>query len=124
VVVQTDRKMSGVMLIDSARNARRARTYLHVLQAILCSNDSEHVLFAALLHFSSDQQLIQDEVCLLEVEDDVQFTDVAVVFIHLLNIAVDDLEGDQLVVSVVGSGDEEERGIAAVDDFGVCEWGG
>ena len=97
-------------------------TYLHVLQAVLCSNDPEHVLFAALLHFSGDQQLVEDEVGLLEVEDDVQLADVAVVLVHLLDIAVDDFEGDQLVVGVVGSGDEEERGIATVDDFGVCGW--
>jgi hypothetical protein len=86
----------------------------------LCSNDSEHVLFAALLHLSGDQQLVEDEVGLLEVEDDVQLANVAVVLVHLLDIAVDDFESDQLIVCVVGSGDEEERGIAAVHDFGVC----
>ena len=112
------------MQIDNACSVRKAITYLHVLQAVLCSNDSEHVLFAALLHFSGDQQLVEDEVGLLEVEDDVQFADVAVVLVHLLDIAVDDFEGDQLVVGVVGGGDEEERGIATVDDFGVCERGG
>ena len=109
------------MVRNSARSVKRAGTYLHVLQAVLCSNDSEHVLFAALLHFSGDQQLVEDEVGLLEVEDDVQLADVAVVLVHLLDIAVDDFEGDQLVVGVVGSGDEEERGIATVDDFGVCD---
>jgi hypothetical protein len=86
----------------------------------LCSNDSEHILLAALLHLSGDQQLVKDEVGLLEIEDDIQLANVAVVFVHLLDIAVDDLEGDQLVVGVVGSGNEEERGIAAVHDFGVC----
>lgn len=99
-------------------------THLHVLQAVLCSNDPKNVLLAALLHFASDQQLIQNEVGLLEVEDDVQLADVAVVLVHLLDIAVDDLERDQLVVGVVGSGDEEERGIAAIDDFRVCGGGG
>ena len=109
------------MLTNSARSVRKVVTYLQVLQAVLCTNDSKHVLFAALLHFSGDQQLIQDEVGLLEVEDDVQLADVAVVLVHLLDIAVDDFEGDQLVVGVVGSGDEEERGIATVDDFGGCD---
>ena len=79
------------MSIDSACSVRKARTYLHVLQAVLCSNDSKHILLAALLHFSGDQQLVEDEVGLLEVEDDVQLADVAVVFVHLLDIAVDNL---------------------------------
>jgi hypothetical protein len=109
------------MLTNSARSERKVVTYLHVLQAVLCTNDSEHILFAALLHFSGDQQLVEDEVSLLEVEDDVQLADVAIVLVHLLDIAVDDFEGDQLIVGVVGSGDEEERGIATVDDFGVCD---
>ena len=47
---------------------------------------------------------------------------ISVVLVHLLDIAVDDFESDQLVVGIVGSGDEEERGIATVDDFGVCGW--
>jgi hypothetical protein len=76
------------------------------------------------LHLASNQQLVKDEVGLLEVEDDVQLADVAVVFVHLLDIAVDDLECDQLIVGVVGSGDEEKRSVAAVDDLRVCgrEW--
>lgn len=76
------------------------------------------------MHFTGDQQLVKDEIGLLEVEDDVQLADVAVVLVHLLDIAVDDLEGDQLVVGIVGSGNEEKRGIATVDDFGVCECSG
>jgi hypothetical protein len=57
----------------------------------------------------------------LEVEDDVQLAHVAVVLVHLLNIAVDDLEGDQLIVSVVGSGDEEKRGVSVVGEVSVCD---
>ena len=98
---------------------RKVATYLHVLQAVLCSNDSKHILLAALLHFSSDQQLVEDKVGLLEVEDDVQLADVAVVLVHLLNVAVDDFERDQLIVGRVAAGDEEERGISAIDDLGV-----
>ena len=107
------------MLTNSARSVRKVVTYLQVLQAVLCTNDSKHVLFAALLHFSGDQQLIQDEVGLLEVEDDVQLADVAVVLVHLLDVAVDDFERDQLIVGRVAAGDEEERGISAIDDLGV-----
>lgn len=72
------------------------------------------------MHLASDQQFIENEVGLLEVEDDIQLADIAVVFVHLLDIAVDDLERDQLVVGIVGCGDEKKRGIAAVYDFGVC----
>lgn len=115
---------SCIVCVGRARVAEDAATHLHVLQTVLCSNDSEHVLFAAFLHLASNQQLVKDEVGLLEVEDDVQLADVAVVFVHLLDIAVDDLECDQLIVGVVGSGDEEKRSVAAVDDLCVCgrEW--
>ena len=56
----------------------------------------------------------------MEVEDDVEFADVAVVFVHLLDVAVHDFEGDEFVVGGVGGGDEEEGGVAAVYYFGVC----
>ena len=69
---------------------------------------AEHVLFAALLHFARQQKLIEDEVGLLEVEDDVEFAHVSVVLVHLLDIAMDDFERDQLIVGGVASGDEEE----------------
>ena len=46
-------------------------TYLHVFQAILLTDAPQHVLLAALLHLSCQQQLIQDEISFLEVEDDV-----------------------------------------------------
>jgi hypothetical protein len=94
-----------IVCVDMAHGEEDAVTHLHILQTVLCSNDTEHVLLAAFLHLAGDQQLVEDEVGLLEVEDD---------------IAVDDLEGDQLIVGVVGSGDEEKRGVAAVDDFCVC----
>lgn len=71
------------------------------------------------MHLPRKQQLVEDEVCLLEVEDDVELADVAVVLVHLLNVAVDDFERDQLIVGRVAAGDEEERGISAIDDLGV-----
>jgi hypothetical protein len=111
---------SGVIWSCNVGSGEEAGTHLQVLQAVLCSDDSEHILLAALLHLSGDQQFVEDEVGLLEVEDDVQLANIAVVFVHLLDIAVDDFESDQLIVGIVGSGDEEERGIAAVHDFGVC----
>lgn len=33
---------------------------------------------------------------------------------------MDDLEGDQFVIVGRAAGDEEERGVAAIDDFGIC----
>lgn len=56
----------------------------------------------------------------MEIEDDVELADVAVVFVHLLDVAVHDFKGDEFVVRGVGGGDEEEGGVAAVDYFGVC----
>jgi len=81
----------------------------------------KHVLFTAFLHLSCEEKLIEDKVCLLEVEDDVQFAHVAIVLVHLLDEAMDNLKGDKLVVGRVYSGDEEQRGVTAVDDFGVFE---
>jgi hypothetical protein len=94
-------------------------THLHVLQAVLLPYAPEYILLAALLQFASNQELIEDEVGLLEIEDDVQLADVAVVLVHLLDIAVDNLEGEQLVVGRVAAGDEEEGGVSAVHDLGV-----
>lgn len=94
-------------------------TYLHILKAVLSSYHTQHIFLAALLHLAGDEQLVEDEVGLLEVEDYVELADVAVILVHLLYVAVDDFEGDELVVRRIDGGDEEERGIAAVDDLGV-----
>jgi hypothetical protein len=55
----------------------------------------------------------------LEVEDDVELANVAVILVHLLNISMHDFEGNQLVIGGSATGDEEEGGITAVDDFGI-----
>lgn len=111
---------------DSSRDASRSGasegrifTDLHVFQGVLLADASEHVLLAALLHFAGKQQLVQDVVGLGEGEDDVELADVSVVLVHLLNVAVDDFEGDEFIVVGGAAGDEEERGVAAVDDLGV-----
>lgn len=98
----------------------RLSTHFHVFQAVLLADATQDVLLAALLHLSGEQQLVQDEVGLLEIEDDVQLADVAVVFVHLLDVAVHDLEGDEFVVFGVATGDEEEGGVATVDDLCIC----
>ena len=87
----------------------------------MLSYTPQYVFLAALLHLSGKQELVENEVSLLEVEDDVELADVAVVLVHLLDIAVDYLEGDELIVGRVAAGDEEERGVAAVDNLGVWQ---
>lgn len=72
------------------------------------------------MHLASEKQLVQNEVCLLEIEDDVQFTNVAVVFVHLLDVAMHNLEGDELVVVGSAPGDEEEGCVASVDYLCIC----
>lgn len=101
------------------RRSRAGLAHLHILKAILLPYAAQHILLAALLHLTSQQQLVEDEVGLLEVEDDVELTHVAVVLVHLLDVAMDNLEGDQLIVGRVAAGDEEERGVAAIYDLGV-----
>jgi len=94
--------------------------YLHVFETVLLADDSKHILLAALLHFASQYQLIEYEVCFLKVEDDIEFADVAVVFVHLFDISMHNLEGDQLVVRRSAASDEEQRSISAIDHFCVC----
>lgn len=93
--------------------------YLHVFQAVLLTYAPQNILLTALLHFAGQQKLVKNEVGLLEIEDDVQLADVAVVFIHLLHVAVDNLEGDEFIVGGGASSYEEKRGIAAVDYLGI-----
>lgn len=68
-------------------------THFHILQRVLLRNAPQHILLRALLQLSSNQELVKDEVRFLEVEDDVELAHVAVVLIHLLDVAVHDLEG-------------------------------
>lgn len=98
-------------------------THLHVFQTVLLTNAPQHILLATFLHLSCQQELVQDEVGLLEVEDDIQLAHVPVVLVHLLDVSMHDLEGDQLVVGGGAAGDEEEGGIATVDDLGICRRG-
>ena len=94
-------------------------TDLHVLQRVLLRDAAQNILFAALLQFSCQQELVQNVIGLGEGEDDVELADVAVVLVHLFDVSVDDLERDQFVVVRGAAGDEEQRGISAVDNFGV-----
>ena len=82
---------------------------------------SQYVLLTAFLQFSSEQQLVKDEVCFLKVEYDIQLAHVAVVFVHLFNVAVDDLERNQLIVRGGTACDEEEGCISSIDYFAVWE---
>lgn len=98
----------------------RRRTHLHVFQAVLLTYAPQNILLAAFLHLSRQQEFVQNKICLLEVEDDIELADVAVVLVHLFDVSVNGLEGDQLVVGRAASGDEEEGGITTVDNLGVC----
>ena len=93
--------------------------YLHVLQRVLLRDAAQNVLFAALLQLSCQQELVQNVIGFGEREDDVELADVAVVLVHLFDVSVDDLEGDQFVVVRGAAGDEEQRGVSAVDNFRV-----
>lgn len=60
-------------------------------------------------------------VSLLEVEDEVQLAHVPKVAVQHFDIAMDDLEGRQLVVVLTDPCDEEEGCVPTVDYFGICE---
>jgi len=56
----------------------------------------------------------------LKVEDDIEFANIPIVFVHLFNITMHDLESDQFIVRGSASGDEEKRSIATIDNLCVC----
>lgn len=56
---------------------------------------------------------------LLEVEDQVQFTDVSKVSVQDFHIAMHDFQGEQLVVAGGDGANEEERSVATVDDLRI-----
>ena len=116
---QSDWCMGAVEGPVEEKKKKKKSTHLHIFQAVLLTNTPKHVFLTTFLHLSRQQEFVQDKVCLLEVEDDVKFADVAVIFVHLLHVSMDDLQGDQFVVGRRASGDEEQRGIATVDDFGI-----
>lgn len=69
-------------------------TNLHVLKRVLLRDAPQDVLFAALLELSRQQEFVQYVVCLGKGEDDVELADVAVVLVHLFDVAVDYFERD------------------------------
>ncbi len=77
---------------------RKSDTYLHIFQAVLLADAPQNILFAAFLHFTCQQQFIEYKVRLLEIENNVQFTDIPIVFVHLFDIAVYYLKGNEFVV--------------------------
>ena len=69
-------------------------THLHVLEGVLLGYAAQHILLAAFLELSRQQELVEDVVGLGEGEYDVELADVAVVLVHLLDVSVDDFEAD------------------------------
>jgi hypothetical protein len=59
------------ILLDQPPSCELISTNLCILYRVLRGYYSEHVLLATLLHFPGQQQLIQYEVCFLEVENDI-----------------------------------------------------
>jgi hypothetical protein len=45
---------------------------------------------------------------------------ISIVLIHLLDISVDDFEGNKFVIRRVASGNEEEGGVTSVDNLRIC----
>jgi len=95
-------------------------THLHIFKRILLTDATKNILFARFLQLTSEKDFVENIIRLGKGEDDIKLANVAVVFIHLLDVSVNDLEGDQLVIFGRTAGDEEERGISAVDDLGIC----
>lgn len=92
---------------------------LHIFKRILLADAAKNVLFARLLQLAREKDFIENIVCFGEGEDNIKLAHIAIVFIHLFDVSVNNLEGDQLVVIGGAAGDEEKRCISAVDDLGI-----
>lgn len=105
--------------VDEVDWRKCRETHLHIFQSILLVYTSQDILLAAFLHLPGQEEFVQDKVCFLKVENDIQFANIPIVFVHLLNIAMNNLKGDQFVIRGRTTGDEEERCITTVDNFRV-----
>jgi hypothetical protein len=92
---------------------------LHVFKGILLTDAAKNVLFARLLQLAREKDFVENVVRLCEGEDNIELAHIAVVFIHLFDISVNNFEGDQLIVVGGAAGNEEERSISAVDDLSI-----
>ena len=72
---------------------------------------------AGFLQMTSNKQFVENVICLVEVEDDVQLTHISEVTIQHLHEQMNLFQNNQLIVVLVHACDEEERSIALVDDF-------
>jgi hypothetical protein len=84
---------------------------------------SQDVFLAAFLELSGQQELVQNVIGFGEGEDDVELADVAIVFVHLFDVSVNNFESNQLVILRVAAGDEEQRSVSSVYDLGVWQKG-
>jgi hypothetical protein len=93
---------------------------LHIFKRILLADAAKNVLFARLLQLAREKDFVENVVCFGKGEDNIKLAHIAIVFIHLFDVSVNNFEGDQLVIVGGAAGDEKERGISAVDDLSIC----
>lgn len=55
----------------------------------------------------------------LKVEDQIQLAHVSEIPIEDFDVSMHDLECDELIVRIGDGSDEEERGVATINDFGI-----
>jgi hypothetical protein len=92
---------------------------LHIFKRILLADAAKNVLFARLLQLAREKDFVENVVCFGKGEDNIKLAHIAIVFIHLFDVSVNNFEGDQLVIVGGAAGDEKERGISAVDDLSI-----
>jgi len=78
---------------------------------------SQHNLLTGLFNLASEENFVQDGVDLVEVEHEVQLTDVPEELIEDFNEEVDGFEVSELVVVGVDADTEEEPCVAAVHNL-------
>lgn len=78
---------------------------------------SQHNLLTRLLNLPSKEDLVKNRIDLVEIENQIQFTDVAEELIQHFDKEVNGLEVGELVVVCVDAGAEEEARVSSVDYF-------
>eukprot|EP00416_Gambierdiscus_australes_P045565 CAMPEP_0171092834 /NCGR_PEP_ID=MMETSP0766_2-20121228/37618_1 /TAXON_ID=439317 /ORGANISM="Gambierdiscus australes, Strain CAWD 149" /LENGTH=195 /DNA_ID=CAMNT_0011551147 /DNA_START=66 /DNA_END=651 /DNA_ORIENTATION=- len=102
------------------RDARLLALLSLLHHGVLLGDVVEHSALARLLQLARDEDLVEDVVGLVEVEDEIELTDVAEVAVQALHKMVHDLQGQKLVVSVVDACNEEQACVSLVAELVVA----
>lgn len=92
-----------------------AAAHLHLQQLLLGVNVRQHLGHAGLEHHAAHDNLVEDVVDLVDVEDEVQLTDIFEALVERLDKDLDEVQNAELALRRVDGHEKIERGVMAVD---------